>query len=43
MGKSREEGDLLGISSGGLQRSLEHVEMCVVLRRAVVLEAEAST
>lgn len=25
MGKSREEGDMLGISSRGLQRSLEHV------------------
>lgn len=29
MGKSREEGDTLGINCRGLQRSLEHVEVCV--------------
>lgn len=29
MGKRKEEGDMLGSSSRGSQRSLEHVEVCV--------------
>lgn len=29
LGKSKEEGDMLGISSRGSQRPLEHVEVCV--------------